>query len=172
VASSQASWIVRKATFNEAESALAMLREVAQWLVDSGRPLWEVESFQLDPLRKAALAGELVLGFAESRPVASMLLQYRDELYWPSDPPGEALYVHKLVVRRSAAGQHWPDRLIAWARGQGRSAGARFLRLDTADRLQLLSLYQRLGFCIVDERPRLVNGLKMYRLELPIVANP
>ena len=41
-----------------------------QWLVDTGRPLWDVESFQLEALRSAARAAEFVLGFEESRPVA------------------------------------------------------------------------------------------------------
>ncbi len=166
--STTTSWFIKRATPQEAGEALAILREAAQWLVDIGRPLWPVESFHLDAVRRAALAGELILGFAESYPVASMLLQARDELHWPNDPTGEALYLHKLAVRRSAAGQQWSTRLIAWARERAQRAGARFLRLDTADRYELLSLYQRQGFYVIDERPRRVDGLMIYRLELPI----
>jgi ribosomal protein S18 acetylase RimI-like enzyme len=171
VADSSAGWSIRRATIGEAEAALAISREVAKWLVDTGRRLWDVESFQLDFFRNAARAGELVLGFAGAYPVASMLLQNRDDLYWPADPRGEALYVHKLVVRRTAAGQRWPDRLIAWAQVEARNAGVRFLRLDTADREVLLTLYRRLGFRVVDEQPRVVNGLMMYRLEKPVAEN-
>jgi GNAT superfamily N-acetyltransferase len=162
------SWSIQRAAPDEADAALAILREVAQWLVDTGRPLWPVESFRLDDVRRAALAGELVLGYTEGRPVASMLLQMRDAFYWPNDPPGEALYIHKVAVRRAAAGQHWPSRLIAWARTQAKARGARFLRLDTADRAALLSLYQRHGFYVVDDEPRPVGDLLVYRLERPV----
>lgn len=166
--SATTSWFIRRAALEEAGEALAILREVAQWLIDTGRPLWPVESLQLDAVRRAALAGELVLGFTESQPVATMTLQARDESYWPNDPQGEALYVHKVAVRRCAAGQNWCSRLIEWARDRARNAGARFLRLDTAGRPELLSLYQRLGFNVVDEKPRIVAGLMIYRLELTI----
>lgn len=166
--STATSWFIKRAAPEEAGDALAILREVAQWLVDIGRPLWPVESFQLDAVRRAALAGELILGFAESRPVASMLLQTRDELYWPNDPPGDALYIHKVAVRRCAAGQQWSTRLIAWAREQAQNTGARFLRLDTADRHQLLTLYRRHGFYLVDEQPRCVDGLMIHRLECAV----
>ena len=166
--STSTSWSIKRATPEEAAQALAILREAAQWLVDTGRPLWPVESFDLDAVRDAALAGELVLGFAGAQAVASMRLQTRDDVYWPADPPGEALYLHKVAVRRCAAGRQWPTRLIAWAHEQARAAGARYLRLDTADRNELLSLYQRHGFYLVDERPRCVDGLMIHRLELPI----
>ncbi len=168
VTSPTMSWLIRRAALEETGDALAILREVAQWLIDAGRPLWPVESLQLEAVHRAALAGELVLGFEESRPVATMTLQARDDFYWPKDPRGEALYVHKVAVRRCAAGQNWSGRLIAWARDHARNTGTRFLRLDTAGRPALLSLYQRLGFYLVDEKPRNVGGLMIYRLELPI----
>jgi GNAT superfamily N-acetyltransferase len=162
------SWLVTRAEPEDAGAALEILREVAQWLVDIGRPLWRVESFRLDDLERAARGGELVLGFESSGPVASMLLQTRDDIYWPNDPVGEALYIHKVAVRRCAAGQQWSTRLLAFAMEQARDAGARFLRLDTAGRVELLSLYQSQGFYVVDEHPRLVDGIPIYRLELPL----
>jgi GNAT superfamily N-acetyltransferase len=162
------SWLIKRATPEDAGAALAILREVSQWLVDIDRPLWRVESFRIDDLLRAAHAGELVLGYEASGPVASMLLQKRDEIYWPNDPPGEALYIHKVAVRRSAAGRQWSTRLIAFAVQAARNAGARYLRLDTAARTELLSLYQRHGFYVVDNDPRLVDGLLIYRLELPL----
>jgi GNAT superfamily N-acetyltransferase len=159
------SWLIKRAEPEDAGAALAILREVAQWLIDIDRPLWRVESFQLDDLRRAALARELVLGLEPSGPVASMLLQTRDDIYWPNDPPGEALYIHKVAVRRSAAGQQWSSRLIAFADQQARDAGARFLRLDTAARIELLSLYQRHGFYVVDGDTHRVDDIVVYRLE-------
>lgn len=161
-------WFIRRAAPEEAGEALAILREAAQWLVDIRRPLWSIDSFSLECLSRAARAGELVLGYAQTQPVASMLLQPCDEYYWPDDPPGEALYVHKVAVRRSASGQHWADRLIAWAAAEAAKAGARFLRLDTANVPELLGLYSRLGFHVLDEEPRLVDGLRIHRLQAPV----
>lgn len=161
-----AEWSIEKAEPDEAGDALAILLEVSQWLVDTGRPLWPIESFRLEDFRRAALLGELVLGYQKALPVASMLLQTRDDMYWPDDPAGEALYVHKVAVRRSSAGQNWLARLLGWAEMQARRSGARYLRLDT-ERL-LVPLYVRYGFRVVDDLPRLVDKLQIYRLELPL----
>jgi len=162
------SWSIRRAAVEESSDAVAILREAAQWLVDIGRPLWPVDGFDVEAFRCAALARELVLGFEQSNAVACLLLQARDAIYWPNDALGEALYVHKMAVRRAAAGQQWSRRLIAWASAQAREAGARFLRLDTADRGELISLYERYGFHLIDAAPQPFGSQMIVRLQLHI----
>ena len=164
----QPSWHIVQAGPDGAADALSILREVSQWLIDGGRPLWRVESFDLNTFRRAALEGELALGYEGRTAVASMLVQTRDALHWPNDPLGEALYVHKIAVRRSAAGRNWSRRLLAWAQTKARVARHAISAFDTADRQELLSLYRRCGFYIVDDRPRILDHLRVYRLELPI----
>lgn len=161
-----ASWSIAQAKPEEAAHAVAILREVSQWLFDIGRPLWPVESFDLETFRRAAVFRELVLGYQQSTPVAAMLLQVRDDFYWPEDAAGDALYVHKVAVRRSAAGRNWSYRLLDWAKAQARKSGARYLRLDTER--ALVPLYERYGFSVVDDEPRITGDLWIYRLELSV----
>jgi GNAT superfamily N-acetyltransferase len=163
-------WWIERGSEAQAPSALEILRDAAQWLVELGRPLWRVESFRLEVLEAAARAGELVIGSEAGGAASCMLLQTRDDFYWPDDPPGEALYLHKLAVRRSSAGRNWSGRLIQWAGTQAYAAGAQYLRLDTADRPELLSLYQRNGFYVVDQQPRSVEGVLVYRLQSSVIS--
>lgn len=160
-------WRVGRALPEEAAVAVEILREASRWVASISRPLWHADSFVVGDFERAAAMQELVLGY-EPDPVACMLLQKRDEVYWPDDADGEALYLHKIAVRRAAAGQGWLGRLIGWAASEARSAGARFLRLDTADREKLVSLYQSHGFRAVDPHPRRYGALLIVRLELPL----
>jgi len=156
----------------EAAEAVAILREVARWLVDTGRPLWPVDGFDLETFELAARAGELALGYEDALPVACMLLQARDDVQWPEDAPGEARYVHKLAVRRCAAGHGWPGRLIRWACARGRAEGVKYIRLDTARRRELISLYESFGFRLVDPEPRLFGDRILVRLEYSLKYAP
>lgn len=63
-----------------------------------GLPMWTPDL--LDPARlEAQYAGaQGYLGWLEGQPVAAMLLVPSDPVFWPADPPGEALYLHKLAV--------------------------------------------------------------------------
>lgn len=148
------------------------MHETMQWLSDIGRPMWPADTFDVAMYECAAYAGELVLGYDQFAPVACMLVHTRDEIYWPNDPAGEALYLHKIAVRRSAAGKGWLRRLVYWAREEAQHAGARFLRIDTLRRVELLSLYGSLGFQIVDEFEPHSCGEMLVRLELPLFVSP
>lgn len=162
---------VRRAAASEAAVAVSILREAALWSLHTGRPTWHVDTFSVAAYESAATAGELVLGYDHGDPVACMLLQRRDDLYWPNDPAGEALYVHKVAVRRTAAGKGWVGGLVCWAREDARRLGARYLRLDTLNRPKLLALYGELGFRFVDSYARHSSGEAIVRLELPLRYN-
>ena len=159
---------IGRAPAREAAVAVDILREAALWSLCAGRPVWPPDSFDVVTFQIAANAGELVLGYERGEPVACMLLQTRDETYWPNDAAGEALYVHKVAVRRRAAGKGWVERFVHWARDDAERLGARYLRLDTLDRPKLLSLYADLGFRFVDSFAQHWCGDTIVLLELPL----
>ena len=142
---------IRLASPADVPAALAVLREAAAWLVDTGRPLWEADELAVGPLEVAAGAGELFVADADGTMVSMMLVQRRDSLFWPDDPPGEASYVHRLAVARSAAGTGLATAMLHHALAVARERGNRFLRLDCVPRPKLVSLYERHGFARVDE---------------------
>lgn len=144
---------IERALPQHAPLAAALLKEAALWLVEIGQKNWEPEWFVPEYFAENAACGELWLGWHEQTPVATMLLMETDSDFWPNDLPGEALYLHKLAVARSAAGQGVAQAMLAKAEQLTREAGAGLLRLDCrADRPKLRAVYESAGFTLVDER--------------------
>jgi ribosomal protein S18 acetylase RimI-like enzyme len=161
-------YAIRRADSTDAAIAVSILREAALWSSHTGQPTWRAEAFTVAAYEAAADAGELVLGYKNSDPVACMLLQRRDDVYWSNDPVGEAWYVHKVAVRRTAAGEGWVGRLVHWAAQSARRQRAQYLRLDTLNRPKLLALYRGLGFYVVDSYALHSSGDAIVRLQLPL----
>jgi GNAT superfamily N-acetyltransferase len=153
-----------------AVAAVGILREASQWLDQRNLRGWAPSELQDAVFAVRADAGELVLGFVAGQPVACMLLQCTDELYWPEAARGTALYVHKLAVKRSSAGNHWSARLIRWAEDHARRRGISHLRLDTWADSPLRALYGSYGFRAVDRVPILVQGRAMTRMQCTVVG--
>ena len=144
-----------------------ILQEVARWLETTGEPLWEIEKLEPEALLTKNTLDELFLGRLEGTPVATMILQHEDIPFYPDDPPGEALYLHKLAVRRSASGHGVSTEMLTWAQDYATRLGKRYLRLDTSsERPKLNALYRKygfsyVGFCQVDG-----FNANLYELEL------
>jgi len=118
-----------------------------------GDQAWTVDDPFVQDHWQSADSGELIGGFAGRKMTCTMRLQQTDLVHWPQDATGDALYLHKLAVRRAAAGQDWPAELVQFARDRAIEAGVATIRLDTLGRLPLIELYGRLGFKIVGNSP-------------------
>jgi GNAT superfamily N-acetyltransferase len=165
------SWHIRYLATAEASEALDILREASRWSTRFGAPMWPLESLTEQEHREVAGAGELVGGFEGAHMVVGMRLQKRDPIHWPDDAPGEALYLHKLAVRRASAGKGWMGRMVDWALTECRKQDVPALRLDTFPDSRLPSLYESLGFRLVDEGPRWFAGRWLVRMEQVIQHN-
>lgn len=154
----------------DVDAALAVLREAAQWLIERGTPLWLPDELAPEPLRHAAEAGELCLARIGGEVAGMMLLQSRDPLFWPEAREGEALYVHRLAVRRAVAGRGVARAILDWAADEARSAGSAYLRLDCADRPKLRALYESCGFRF--HSPKDVGRFSVARYERPVSPTP
>ena len=163
-------WHVRRVHGAEALEAIDILHEASVWTATFGAPVWPLGGFTAEELARLAAAGEQIGGFEDARMVACMRLQRSDPVYWPGDPPGEALYLHKLAVRRCASGKGWTARMVAWAVAECHGNGARALRLGTIANGKLPRHYEALGFRFIDEAQERVGGLPIVRMELSIDA--
>lgn len=159
---------VRRVYGADALEAIDILREASLWTAQFGRPIWPLDGFATEEQHVIAAAHEQVGGFEDSRMVACMRLQKRDDIFWPDDPPGEALYLHKLAVRRAASGKGWTARMVEWAVNECRKENARALRLDTVAESKLPAYYESLGFHLVDKPLMLVDEMYIVRLQLLI----
>lgn len=124
-----------------------ILLEAARWLEEQGHPLWQEEELQPDRIAAEVVEGLYFLGGVATSCVATVRFQLEDPLFWPDARPQEAAYIHRLAIRRSAAGGPIASSMLQWAAQRTRSLGRRYLRLDCdANRPKLRAVYEQFGF--------------------------
>lgn len=126
-------------------TAAAIMTEAANWLVEKGEQLWELDEVSEQALRNRCAPESVVVGYDEDEAVVAALLEWEDETFWPG--VADAAFIHRLAVRRSAAGQGHAKALLDWALKEAADAGRASLRLDCdSDRINLQEFYERCGF--------------------------
>lgn len=138
--------------------AIDILEEASSWAASIGHGVWEPGAFRdtrgrdYRAVRTSAERGQLYLAdLGQKRAVATMTLQPLDPIFWP-EAADDALYVHKLAVRRSLAGTGMGKMFIQWADDKAVQAGKKYVRLDTRrDNPVLRSYYEAMGFTHVGD---------------------
>jgi GNAT superfamily N-acetyltransferase len=124
-----------------------ILRESAAWLRLRGIPLWDDDHLGPSQLLLDGARGRYCLARRGADAVGTARIQLADEELWPGAAPDEAIYLHRIAVRRAAAGTGVPEALLGFADEVARMHGASHLRLDCdASRTKLCELYSSLGF--------------------------
>lgn len=126
---------------------LAILEDAAAWMVSRGIDQWRPGGFDQCELLQSIERRELHLARIDGRDVGTIILQWSDPIFWPPEGHDEAGYVHKLAVRREAAGRGLGRHLLDWAAARSAERGKRFLRLDCqGTNAGLCAYYEKLGF--------------------------
>jgi GNAT superfamily N-acetyltransferase len=160
---------IRTATPAETALVSEILIEAAQWLRDCGMSLWQPEQLTPEQTAPDVRAGHFFLAWSGTAAVGTMRLTTSDPRFWPDALPGEALYLHRLAVRRTAAGGPASSALLRHAVACAAAQGAAFLRLDCdRERPRLRQVYERFGFRFHSERD--MGGIVVARYELPTSA--
>ena len=161
------SFSVHVATSVAAPTVVAILQEAAAWCEARGMPLWKANELDPERLRAEVEQGLFYLVHEGTETLAVFKLQDSDVLFWPDVPPEEALYVHRIAVKRRHAGRGLPAFLLDWCGERARARGCAFLRLDTeASRPKLRAIYEGLGFRLHSERE--VGPYRVARYERPL----
>ncbi len=122
-----------------------LLDEATRWVGERGFEQWPLP-FPRDQLVASIDRGEVHVVEEDGEPVATVTLYYEDPRYWGDRPP-DAVYVHKLAVRRDRAGLGLGAAIIDWAAATARAAERQFVRLDClADNPGIRGYYEQLGF--------------------------
>jgi ribosomal protein S18 acetylase RimI-like enzyme len=122
-----------------------LLDEATVWVGERGYEQWPLP-FPHGEIAAAIEREEVYLAEIEGDPVATVTLLWDDQQYWPAAEP-DAAYVHKLAVRRAAAGRRIGQAIVEWADRTAAAAGRDFLRLDCLrDNPGIRAYYERLGF--------------------------
>lgn len=138
---------IRQAAIEDTPVVVQILEEAARWLEQRGQTLWRDAELQTPRIAAEVQQGLYFLAEEAGTAVGTIRFQLQDPDFWPDVPAGEAAFVHRLAVRRSAAGGTVSASLLQWAVERTRSLGLRYLRLDTeASRLRLRAIYEEFGF--------------------------
>lgn len=137
---------LQRATVEDMTSVNDILNEAAQWMTDRGIRQWQVGSFTVNRIADSIRRGEVYLARQNDLAVGTLTVQWHDPEVW-GERPNDAVYVHKLAVRRAAAGQGLGVRLLRWAEQLAAEAGKSFVRLDCqGTNMPLRRFYAQAGF--------------------------
>ncbi len=133
---------VRRAGDGDVDEVLSVLDEAVGWLAGRGIEQWPAR-FERGWLEGPVRRGESWLAESGGRALGTLQLSSSDPIW--EDRPGAARYLHRLAVRREAAGLG--RLLVGWAAGESARAGCALLRLDcVADNAAVRRYYEGLGF--------------------------
>jgi hypothetical protein len=104
--------------------------------------LWHEDDLRVELLSADVRGGLYHLALHGDDAAGTVKLQWSDPLIWPDAGPDEALYVHRLAVRRQYADGRVSAALSDYAAELARVEGRPYLRLDCdASRVRLRDLY-------------------------------
>jgi GNAT superfamily N-acetyltransferase len=137
------------ATPDDVSAVAGVIQEAARWITTWRAELWDPALVGEAFVTPYIANGRMLTARTDAEIAGVMILLTEDPHFWPNDPPGEAVYLHKLAVRRAYAGMGLPKLLMDHAEGLARAQGRHVLRLDCDP--PLAAFYERLGFRQVDE---------------------
>ena len=139
---------LRRADAGDLEVVRSVLEEASAWLLARGIEQWPAR-WGDEWIVPALAEGETWLAADGGEVFGTITLQSRDDLVWPGEPP-VAGYVHRLAVRRGAAGRGAD--LLAWGEHQVVAAGRTLVRLDCwGGNARLRAYYEAAGYRHVDD---------------------
>ncbi|KYG31972.1 GNAT family N-acetyltransferase [Alkalihalobacillus trypoxylicola] len=128
-----------------------ILCEAASWLHQKKQPLWEINDLSPEQLLQNYSYGEMYVAYLQNKPAGTVIIQDKDPLFWPG-AIDDALYIHKLSIRRSFASDGVSSEILQWVKKQAVSKEVQWVRLDCAsDRRKLRNFYEKNGFSFVKE---------------------
>lgn len=138
----------RRALSRDVDVVAEMWLEAARWLGERGYDQWQYP-IKMYNIVAAVEAGHCWLFDDDGRSVGTVTLDDTADLslWLPEDMPDDALYLHRLVVRRSASARNLGSAIVDWASRQAQAAGKSWLRLDAwSTNADLHAYYESLGF--------------------------
>ncbi|MFD8070041.1 GNAT family N-acetyltransferase [Streptomyces parvulus] len=139
---------IRSAQPYDLAKLLAFREEAAAWLSDLGTDQWQ-RPYPADKLLATIEAGSVFMVLDGDITAATITLTTEaEEGLWTEEELREpSLFINKLTVARTHAGQNLGGRLLDWAGDRAYRAGAKWLRLDAwTTNTALQSYYVHQGF--------------------------
>jgi GNAT superfamily N-acetyltransferase len=149
--------VIRQATRDDERTLLDLQAEAIRWLADKGEDQWQPgqpRAPQDGPgnrMSEAIAQGTCWVVVDDGEIVATVIIDdVADPEFWSSSEAPDALYVHRMIVRRQHAGRGLGELLLTWADQLASRAGRNHLRLDAwCTNTRLHNYYRRQGFAHV-----------------------
>jgi len=130
-----------------------ILLDAVNWLDATGQSLWRSDQITWARLSKDFAASDFLIAYVDGNPAACMALVDYDPVVWPGIEKGKSLFIHKLAVKRNAAGLGLPAALFARAKVICVDREIWCLRLDCdLHRAKLRGVYERSGFTYAGQK--------------------
>ena len=141
-----------KIVYNQVEEAISVMREVAKWGREQGFRVWLDEWLTPEELiTDAAKPENFCIGEIDGKIACAFILQRSDSDYWKDSSDVQAVYLHKLCVRREYAHRNMTKMVIEAIKEECRKKGIKYIHLDTGlDEKVIRKIYLNAGFKIVD----------------------
>jgi len=144
----------------------SVLTEAADWVASRGKRLWHATHISLEAVTPDVEAGMYQIAWMGGDAAGVVKLQMEDPDFWPDMANGEAVYLHRLAVRRRYAGGEVSNALLHRMVSIAGELGRTYVRLDcAADRPALRRFYEAFGFRFYDERNMGSFIVARYQLE-------
>lgn len=142
---------IRRATAADVDTIVAMREEASAWLeskgIDQWRNAWPTQDAQAQRISASIAAGETWMLTDGGTEVATVAMDdFADPQLWTEAERNQpALYLHRLIVRRSHSGLG--AHVLDWASSKAAELGRDWLRIDVwTNNLPLQRYYRRHGF--------------------------
>jgi GNAT superfamily N-acetyltransferase len=140
-------YTIRQATLEDSDTISSILIEAAQWLEQRGIAMWRMQELKPERIAESVAEGLFFVAEQDGETAGTIKFQLTDPAFWPDVQEGDAVYIHRLAVRRRFAGGSTAAALLDWATERCARLGRRFVRLDCeASRPRLRAVYERFGF--------------------------
>lgn len=134
--------------YNKVQEAISVMKEVAEWGRNKGFNIWLDEWLTPEELiTEETKPQNFCIGKINNRTVCAFILQNSDVTYRGNRLSNEAVYLHKLCVKRKFAHREIAKSIVEAIRTECRNNGVKYIRLDTGlDEKVVRKIYLRIGF--------------------------
>lgn len=162
---------IKLATSAETDQVVAILVEASRWLQSRNILSWKPDVLPAQ-MQAAVARGEVYLAWKDGQAIGTVTVMWSDVAYW-GERPDDAGYIHKVAVRRAAAGQNVGAQMVSWAEQLILERRRPFARLDCqADNPTINQFYQSAGYELRGSIDTPIFPLNLYekRLHAPITS--
>ena len=142
--------VITKAKQEDLDDILEMYIRRVTFNNEHNIPQWRYEDVTWDELSKTYTIDDYYVGKVDGNICCGMFVVDVDALYWPEEPKGKYLYLHKICVDPAYSKRGYADQLISYFKQLGRDHNHKQVRLDVrAHKDKLRAMYERNGFRLV-----------------------